>query len=61
MSFGIQALCLEYLIRHPKLETRVYQVPREIDAEVARLKLDAMKLGIDTLTPEQERYLNGEY
>ena len=61
MSFGIQALCLEYLVRHPKLEARVYQVPREIDAAVARLKLDAMKLKIDTLTPEQESYLNGQY
>jgi adenosylhomocysteinase len=37
----------------------VYTVPPEIDAEVARLKLDAMGIAIDTLTEEQRRYLSG--
>jgi adenosylhomocysteinase len=35
----------------------VYEVPKEIDAEIARLKLETMGVGIDTLTAEQERYL----
>ena len=59
MSFANQALCLEYLARnHGQLERRVYDVPKEIDAEVARLKLSAMGVAIDTLTEEQVRYLN---
>ena len=58
MSFANQALCLEYLAgRHASLEAGVYDVPREIDEEVARLKLAAMGVAIDTLTEEQERYL----
>ena len=58
MSFANQALCLEYLAgRHAGLEAGVYDVPREIDEEVARLKLAAMGVAIDTLTEEQERYL----
>jgi adenosylhomocysteinase len=40
------------------LEPRVYEVPRDIDREVARLKLHAMGVEIDTLTPEQEEYLH---
>jgi adenosylhomocysteinase len=40
------------------LENRVYDVPDEIDKEVARLKLNAMGIAIDTLTEEQERYLS---
>jgi adenosylhomocysteinase len=40
------------------MERRVYDVPPEIDAEVARLKLRAMGVSIDVLTEEQERYLN---
>ena len=39
------------------LQKRVYPVPTEIDAEIAELKLSAMKIGIDVLTPEQEKYL----
>jgi adenosylhomocysteinase len=59
MSFANQALSLEYLARHHgKLERRVYDVPPEIDAEVAKLKLRAMGVTIDALTEEQERYLN---
>jgi len=58
MSFANQALCAAYLAKNGKsLEKRVHPVPREIDAEVARLKLDAMGLAIDHLTPEQEKYL----
>ena len=59
MSFANQALSLEYLARnHGELERRVYDVPKEIDAEVARLKLEAMGVSIDTLTEEQLKYLS---
>jgi adenosylhomocysteinase len=59
MSFANQALCAAYMARKAStLEPQVYDVPDEIDKEVARLKLDAMGIGIDTLTPEQERYLS---
>jgi adenosylhomocysteinase len=58
MSFANQALCSEYVVRNAgTLENRVYDVPEEIDAEVARLKLKAMGIEIDTLTEEQQRYL----
>ncbi len=59
MSFANQALCAEYMARNAStLEPQVYDVPDEIDKEVARLKLGAMGIGIDTLTEEQERYLS---
>jgi adenosylhomocysteinase len=59
MSFANQALCLEYLVKNRgKLEPRVYPVPEEIDKQVARLKLKSMNIGIDSLSPEQEKYLN---
>jgi adenosylhomocysteinase len=59
MSFANQALGIEYLIKEGStLENRVYPVPQDIDREIARLKLSAMGLGIDTLTPEQEKYLS---
>ena len=58
MSFANQALCAEYMAKSYKtLERKVYDVPAEIDAEVARLKLKAMDIEIDTLTEEQQRYL----
>jgi len=58
MSFANQALCAAFLAKHGKtLAKRVYPVPLEIDQEVARLKLAMMGITIDTLTPEQERYL----
>jgi len=58
MSFANQALCAAYLARHGRtLEKRVYDVPRKIDAEVARLKLKAMGIAIDALTDEQSKYL----
>jgi adenosylhomocysteinase len=58
MSFANQALCAEYVAKHAgKLERRVYDVPDEIDAEVARLKLRSMGIAIDVLTEEQQKYL----
>jgi adenosylhomocysteinase len=58
MSFANQALAAEYLATHAgQLEKRVYSVPESIDRNIARLKLAAMGLRIDTLTDEQARYL----
>ncbi len=58
MSFANQALCAEHVARHhAELEPRVYDVPVEIDREVARLKLEAMSVSIDVLTEEQTKYL----
>ncbi len=60
MSFAIQSLSLEYLLRHEgKLEKRVYEVPAEIDDAVSRVKLAAMGMQIDTLTEQQTAYLSG--
>lgn len=59
MSFANQALSVEYIVKNAdKLEKKVYSVPAEIDREIARLKLNAMGVQIDKLTPEQEKYLN---
>ncbi|MBE9474280.1 MAG: adenosylhomocysteinase, partial [Chloroflexi bacterium] len=59
MSFANQALSLEYMVRNADvLGKKVYSVPEEIDRDIARLKLDAMKVDIDTLTEEQIAYLN---
>jgi len=57
MSFSNQALCVEYLAKHPKMEPKVYDVPREIDEAVARLKLRAMGIKIDEMTEEQKMYV----
>jgi adenosylhomocysteinase len=58
MSFANQALCAEYIVKNAKkLEPKVYPVPAEIDQNIARLKLRAMGIRIDKLTPEQEQYL----
>ncbi|HEV2426341.1 MAG TPA: adenosylhomocysteinase [Terriglobia bacterium] len=58
MSFANQALSAEYLVKNARnLEAKVYPVPAELDQSVARLKLEALGVGIDTLTPEQESYL----
>lgn len=58
MSFANQALAVEYLIKHSgELEKQVYPVPQDIDRAIARLKLAAMGVEIDMLTPEQEVYL----
>ena len=59
MSFANQALCLEYIAQNrDNLENRVYDVPESIDETVAQLKLEAFGVEIDTLTAEQEKYLN---
>jgi len=59
MSFAVQALTTEFVVKNQKtLKPRVYDVPAEIDAWVARLKLKTMGIEIDTLTPEQEKYLS---
>jgi len=58
MSFANQALSVEWVVRQRgSLSPGVFPVPAEIDAEVARLKLRAMDVEIDALTPEQEEYL----
>ena len=58
MSFANQALAAEWIVqRRGTLDVGVYPVPAELDAEVARLKLHAMGIEIDELTPEQEEYL----
>ncbi|RMH05707.1 MAG: adenosylhomocysteinase [Nitrospirae bacterium] len=58
MSFANQALSAEYLVKHhKKLEKKVYPVPRPIDEDIARLKLQGMHIQIDKLTKEQVKYL----
>ncbi|MBU1672657.1 MAG: adenosylhomocysteinase [Actinobacteria bacterium] len=58
MSFANQALAAEHVsLHHAELERKVYDVPREIDEEIARLKLESMGIAIDSLTPQQEEYL----
>ena len=59
MSFSIQALCAEYIVKNSKsLEPSVIDVPEEIDRKVALRKLNSWGTQIDTLTPEQEKYIN---
>jgi adenosylhomocysteinase len=59
MSFANQAVSAEWMARNQgSLEPKVYDVPKELDAEVARLKLEAMRISIDILTEEQEKYIN---
>ena len=59
MSFANQALACEYLVKNKgKLEGGLYSIPEAVDKEIARLKLVAMGIGIDTLTPEQVEYMN---
>jgi adenosylhomocysteinase len=58
MSFANQALCSEYMVnRKEPLTAALHPVPREIDNEVARLKLHSMGVSIDSLTDEQRKYL----
>jgi adenosylhomocysteinase len=58
MSFANQALSAEYLVKHhQELKNQVYVVPPDLDREVARLKLEAMGVRIDTLSDEQKKYL----
>jgi adenosylhomocysteinase len=59
MSFANQALASEYLVRHKgQMANGVHALPKELDREIALLKLTAMGVSIDTLTPEQEKYLD---
>jgi adenosylhomocysteinase len=59
MSFANQALGSEYMLNNAQtLQPRVYTLPAALDKEIARLKLHAMGVRIDTLTPEQDLYLN---
>ncbi len=59
MSFANQALSAEYMLKNASnLAKKVYSVPDEIDREIARIKLEAMGVKIDTLTAEQVSYLN---
>lgn len=58
MSFANQALSLEYICKNAsQLEKKVYPVPEAIDHEIARLKLESMKVSLEKLTPEQKKYL----
>ncbi|MDR0501308.1 MAG: adenosylhomocysteinase [Coriobacteriales bacterium] len=58
MSFANQALCAEYMVRHASsLAPAVYPVPKQIDDDIARLKLASLGITIDTLTAEQQKYL----
>jgi adenosylhomocysteinase len=59
MSFAVQALTTEFVVKNKgKLKPKVYDVPRDIDEWVASLKLKSMGIEIDTLTPEQKKYLS---
>ncbi|HLL71492.1 MAG TPA: adenosylhomocysteinase [Pyrinomonadaceae bacterium] len=59
MSFANQALSVEYLVKHRgELQPGVHLLPREVDAEIASLKLRALGISIDVLTPEQIEYMN---
>ena len=58
MSFANQALAAEFMFKNAaQLEKKVYPVPEDIDQEIARLKLESMKVGLEKLTPEQLNYL----
>lgn len=57
MSFAVQALASEWVVKNQGLEVAVHEVPEEIDDWVSRLKLQTMGIEIDTLTPEQVEYL----
>ncbi len=59
MSFANQSLSIEHMLKHhAELGQKVYDVPKDIDREVSRLKLKSMGMNIDKLTEEQEKYLN---
>ena len=61
LSFAIQALSLKFLVQNKgQLENKVFSVPRDIDIEVAELKLKAMNISIDSLSDEQRAYMFGE-
>lgn len=59
MSFANQALGIEFLVKNKgKLENKLHTLPHEVDVDIAKLKLESMGVTIDTLTAEQEKYLN---
>lgn len=59
MSFANQALGIEFIVKNKgKLEPKLYTLPESVDKEIAKLKLESMGISIDTLTEEQEKYLN---
>ena len=59
MSFANQALAGEYIVEnHANLEPGVYTLPTEVDTDIASIKLGAMGMSFDTLTEEQDKYLN---
>ncbi|MCP5117238.1 MAG: adenosylhomocysteinase [bacterium] len=59
MSFANQSLSVDYILKNrASLKNNVFPVPKELDEEVARMKLEAMGVRIDRLTPEQEKYLS---
>lgn len=59
MSFANQALGIEFIVKNKgKLDNKLYTLPESVDIDIARLKLDSMGISIDTLTAEQEEYLN---
>jgi len=59
LSFSDQALCSRWIVEnHGKLSPKVYEVPKEIDERVAKLKLESLGIKIDSLTPEQKKYLS---
>ena len=59
MSFANQALGMEFIVKNRgKLEPKLYTLPESVDKAIAELKLKTMGIAIDTLTPEQEEYLN---
>lgn len=61
LSFAMQFLAMKYLLEHKgELQNNLYVLPKELNTEIAALKLEAMGAGIDTLTPEQYAYLHAE-
>jgi adenosylhomocysteinase len=59
MSFANQALGIEFIVKNKgNLENKLYTLPESVDMDIAKLKLDSMGISIDTLTAEQEEYLN---
>jgi len=60
LTFAIQALCARRLARERgSMDNEVHVLPKEIDDEVARLKLESVGMAVDALTPEQEAFLAG--
>jgi adenosylhomocysteinase len=57
ISFALQALTLRYIVEHAPLDPGLHPVPRDVDEQVARLKLETMGVSLDTLTEAQRRYL----